>query len=448
MIQNQAEHSGTNAGEHETTLRARQIAFDILRAVLERKQALDQILDNDKAFLMLDPRDKGFVRMITATTLRRLGQIDNLIERAADRSEPPSPPSSHTLLRMGAAQLCFMASADYAAVDTSVELAERNQLSRQKGFINAVLREIGRNKKEWLNLQDEARLNTPEWLMRLWIEDYGLRTAAEIAQANLHEAPLDISIKDKSKLSYWAEQLNCTKMPTGTLRTREGGSVKDFAGFEEGSWWIQDVSAAIPATLFGPLEGHSVIDMCAAPGGKTAQLAAMGAFVTAIDRSTNRLKRLDFNIQRLGLTDHVKIEVADSTEWRPVEPVQRILLDAPCSATGTIRRHPDVLHLKQERDLERLIDIQKRILHNALDHLGRGGILIYCTCSLQKAEGEYQIKDVLTQRPDIERLPIKAAELGNMEDMLTPEGDIRILPFHMSTYGGMDGFFISRLTKK
>lgn len=447
LLEQNTEEQDSNAQQIEG-LAARDAAYEILQDVLERKQSLDISLEQNSKLSDLDAQDRGFVRMLTATTIRRLGQIDDLISKASEREGADiSPPSVRTLLRMGTAQLCFMAAANYAAVDTAVELAEQKGLSRQKGFVNAVLREITRHYQMWLPKQDEVRLNTPDWLMKLWIEDYGLRTAAEIAQANLSEAAIDITVKDPSNLDLWAEKLDCSILPTGSLRRRESGNVTSFEGFDDGLWWVQDVSAALPAKLMGDFSGQQIIDMCAAPGGKTAQMAAMGANVKAIDRSTARLKRLDFNIQRLGLTDYVEIEVSDSAAWQAKEAVPYILLDAPCSATGTIRRHPDVPYLKSEDDVTRLCDIQRRILLNACNQLMVGGVLIYCTCSLQKIEGEQQIQWVLSENPSMRRIAIQSEEVDGLDEILTEQGDVRILPFHLATHGGMDGFYIARLTK-
>lgn len=422
-------------------------ALDLLEDVLQRKRALDHALENSTAFRNLPIRDRAFARMLVSTVLRRLGQIENLIEKAVEKKDTPRNPKIQNILRLGVTQILFMDVADHAAVDTSVRLAEIQGMERQKAFVNGLLRTIVRKGPEWLARQDEGRLNTPEWLLKIWIGDYGLRTAAEIARANLSEAPLDITLKDPSSVNFWAANFKATELTTGTLRLGIGGAVHDLQGFGEGHWWVQDASAAIPARLFGDIKGQPVIDLCAAPGGKTLQLAARGAKVTALDRSPSRLKRLEENLRRMKLEENVTITCADAATWRPSEPAPYILLDAPCSATGTIRRHPDVSHLKTAKDLPGLLSIQAAILDNAFDMLMPGGILVYCTCSLQKAEGEAQIARLLSSRPDALRLPVNKAELGGSDEFITPEGDLRILPFHMAAIGGMDGFFISRLTK-
>ncbi len=444
---NSVEPTAIPEGEAGTEgLNTRLCAVSMLDDVLQRKQPLDQVLEQNEIFKGLTSRDKGFTRMMVSTALRRLGQIDDLIEKAVEK-KPPHNATLQNILRLGITQVAFMDVPDHAAVDTSVSLTERLGMEKQKAFVNGVLRTITRVGREWLERQDEGRLNTPEWLLKIWIEDYGLGTAAHIAAANLSEAPLDITIKDEDSRNFWASNFKATEMTTGTLRKTSGGNVSEIQGFEEGHWWVQDASAAIPARLMGDVRGQSVIDLCAAPGGKTMQLAAMGAHVVALDRSANRLKRLSENLQRMGLGEAVEIVASDASSWRPKDPAPYILLDAPCSATGTVRRHPDVMHLKSPKDISGLESIQARILENAFEMLMPGGVLIYCTCSLQKSEGEDQIAVFLAKQPQAQRLPITAGELGGFDEAITPEGDLRILPFHQAALGGMDGFYIARLTK-
>ena len=426
---------------------ARLAALALLEDVLQRKQALDIALENQDAFKALPTRERAFTRMIVSTTLRRLGQVDDVINRAIDR-ETPRNNTLQNILRIGVTQILFMDVADHAAVDTAVRMAEKNRMDKQKAFVNGVLRTVTREGVAWRDAQDEGRLNTPEWLLKLWIEDYELRTAAEIAQANISEAPLDITVRDKGSRNYWASNFKATEMTTGTLRKIAGGAVSELEGFHDGKWWVQDASAAIPAQLFGDVQGEHVLDLCAAPGGKTLQLAARGAQVTALDRSANRLKRLKANLERMELEDAVEVITADAASWRPQKPFGYILLDAPCSATGTIRRHPDVTWLKAEQDIHRLAGLQSSILDNGFAMLSQGGILVYCTCSLQKAEGEYQIQSFLERTPEAARLPISAKELGGFDEALTEEGDLRILPYHQAALGGMDGFYIARITRQ
>ncbi len=430
-------------------LDARDTALRLLGNVLQRKQTLDQALDRDQSFANLPARDKAFCRMLTATTLRRMGQVDDLIARAETRTTT-KPPILQDILRIGVVQILFMDVPDHAAVDTAVRLTEKHRLGRQKAFVNGLLRTMTRNGHDWMLTQDEARLNTPDWLLKTWINDYGLRFAAEIARANLVEAPLDITIKDTAERLYWEGALKASPIGAASLRRMEGGAVTDMTGFDDGGWWVQDAAAALPATLLTDnLRGKHVLDLCAAPGGKTMQLAAMGAHVTALDRSAKRLKRLEDNLLRTKLSENVTITVADGAQWRPPKDnaPDYILLDAPCSATGTIRRHPDMPHLKSPDDIARLNSIQNRILDNAFDMLARGGTLIYCTCSLQKSEGEAQITRLLSNRPDAYKKAISAMEIGGITEAITDDGDVRLLPFHQVARGGMDGFFVARIKK-
>lgn len=430
-------------------LQARKVALGILQMVFEKRHTLDQALDESLPFHNLSQRDRAFVRMLVTTVIRRLGQIDDLISKALTRPDQPlSPPILGHILRLGVTQLIFMNIPDHAAVNTSVLLVESEGHGRLKGFINAILRRIAADGKTWTTKQDVARLNTPEWLLKIWINDFGLKNAIEIAQANLQEAPLDVSLKQPESITHWAETLGANALPTGTLRLTHHKMVQDLPGFDDGMWWIQDASAAIPAKLFGSqIAGQTVIDLCAAPGGKTAQLASMGAHVMAVDRSAKRLQKLQDNMKRLRLGTHVTVEVADAAVWKPRTPVSYILLDAPCSATGTVRRNPDVIWMKEPSDIHSLVGLQSKLLDNAISTLLPGGILIYCTCSLQKEEGESQIERVLEDYPDIERYPIHANEVGGFNDIVTPRGDVRVMPYHMGNNGGMDGFFVSRLRR-
>ncbi|MCF8496677.1 MAG: MFS transporter, partial [Alphaproteobacteria bacterium] len=242
-------------------LDSRAAALGLLGQILGRKTPLDQALENNSAFKILPGRDKAFCRMMLSTVLRRLGQLDDLIARAEEKPDTEHPPVIRDILRLGAAQILFMNVPDHAAVDTSVRLAAAARMDRRKGFVNGVLRTITRKGREWMARQDEGRLNTPEWLLKSWIADYGLRTAAEIARAHTAEAPLDITVRDESQRSYWAAAFKATQMGTGTLRLVKGGIVTDMDGFREGHWWVQDASAALPALLFGDIKGRSVVDL-------------------------------------------------------------------------------------------------------------------------------------------------------------------------------------------
>lgn len=427
----------------------RRAALQIVSTVLDKHQPLDQTLEQSQAFNDLpETRDRAFTRMIATTTIRRLGQIDDLIRRASSNpNREVSPPLLKQILRIGITQLVFMDVPDYAAVNTSVDLADENRLSKTKGFVNAVLRRIAADGRDWTAKQDIPRLNTPEWMLRKWVEDYNLKTAIEIGQANMAEPPLDLTLKAGEDVEYWQSHLQAELLPTGSLRVQKSGRIEDITGYSSGAWWVQDASAAIPAKLFGDITGKTVADLCAAPGGKTAQLAAQGAHVIALDRSARRLVRFRENMERLGLQDNVTTEAADAAVWRYLSGLDAILLDAPCTASGTLRKSPDVAWIKDENDLKSLIDTQKRILENAAVLLNDKGILIYCTCSLFKEEGEYQIQKFLENNKNFSRVPITPSEIGGFSDAVTSQGDVRILPYHMTALGGMDGFYIARLRK-
>ncbi|MFN3826544.1 MAG: RsmB/NOP family class I SAM-dependent RNA methyltransferase [Micavibrio sp.] len=427
-------------------LSARLVALQLLCDVLDKKIPFDQALDSMAAFRMLSGRDRAFTRMLASTTIRRLGQVDDLILRMTEKGVPPSPPLAHHILRLGATQLFFMDVPVYAAVDTAVRMAEDRGLGRLKGFVNAIMRRMDREGQPLIEAQDEVRLNVPDWLYDIWADDYGDEIAYAMAASLLKEAPLDITIKDPAMQSYWASQLAAQILPSGSLRREAGGLVSELPGFDEGMWWVQDLSASLPAKLLGDVKGKRVLDLCAAPGGKTAQLAAMGAAVTALDRSAGRLRRLAENMRRLRL--EVDTIAADASVWQPPESVDHILLDAPCSATGTIRRHPDVMHLKRPQDIEALCTTQDKLLAQASTMLNTGGLLIYCTCSLQKAEGEQRIESFLRSHPDMVRYPIRPEEVLGLEESLTIMGDMRILPHQCQDMGGMDGFYICRLQKR
>ncbi|PCJ99107.1 MAG: MFS transporter [Zetaproteobacteria bacterium] len=446
--QNENPKSGPeDSAEENDILHPRRVALNMLGNVLDRRNALDITLDNSDDFAALPQQQRAFTRMLLTTTLRRLGQIDDLITFAQNRPGDLRTPAVRNILRLGVTQLFFMVVPDHASVDTSVRLIEEMGMGRQKAFVNAILRKLSREGAARIEHQDAGRLNTPEWLLKIWIEDYGMSGAAQIAEANMNEAPLDITVKSPDDRPYWGNALQASELSTGTLRRIIGGNIREMEGFDDGKWWIQDAAAAIPATLFGDIAGQDVIDFCAAPGGKTLQLAAMGANVTAIDRSAKRLKRLKENLVRMDLQDRVKIEVSDAAAWKTTETPQRILLDAPCSATGTIRRHPDTGYLKSLKDITGLMSIQERLLAHAGEMLGVGGLLIYCTCSLQKDEGEHQVEKFLKQNPNFERIAITPQEIGNYDELINEQGDLRILPYSLAPQGGMDGFFISRLTR-
>jgi len=418
---------------------ARTAAHALVGEVLRRRRALDEALA-DGALAPLDPRDRAFARLLVATVLRRLGQLDDLLAQFMESPLPDRAAPVQDALRLGLAQLVFLETPAHAAVDSSVRLVE-GRFDGFKGLVNAVLRRASREGAERLQKQDAARLSTPDWLWNAWTAAYGAETARAIGEAHLAEPPLDLMVRSDPEL--WAPRLEAEILPTGALRRAAGGGiVPELPGYGEGAWWVQDAAAALPVTLLGDVRGKRVADLCAAPGGKTVQLALAGAQVVAIDRSARRLERVRENLTRMRT--EAELIAADAAEWRPATPPDAILLDAPCTATGTIRRHPDVAHLKSAADGARLAALQDRLLDHAVSLLPPGGVMVYCVCSLQPEEGPDRIARLLGSGAPVEMTYVR-------DDEVPPEmirnGALRTLPSHWRERGGLDGFYAARLRK-
>ncbi len=431
-------------------LTARRIAADILDNVLRRSRPLDTELDGAEAhpgLAALADRDRALVRKLVATVLRRLGTLRHLLGKFLDRGFPGDAPRVETVLLIGAAQIIFLDVPDHAAVDLSVRLVQADRrAAKYPGLINAVLRRIARDGPALLVDLDAVPLDTPAWLFARWQRNFGDETARAIAIAHGHEPPLDLTVK--SDAESWAQRLRGRVLPIGSVRTAEQGKVSLLPGYHEGAWWVQDAAAALPALLFGDVAGKAIADLCAAPGGKTAQLAHAGARVTAVDRSANRLARVRENLARLGL--HAETITADAAEWQG-GPFDGVLIDAPCSSTGTIRRHPDVAWLKREVDIVQLTGLQRRLLERAVTLTRPGGTIVYCVCSLEPEEGERQIEELLAREPALRRIPLAPAEIGGIAQFVNAQGDLRTLPSHWPDsdprMGGLDGFFAARLLR-
>lgn len=390
-------------------------------------------------------RDRAFLRLLVATTLRRLGQIDSIIETCLDRPLSRRAQTVRFLLRLGICQLLFLETPPHAAVDTTVALiAGRGGEAGYKGLINALLRRVDRERSSMLQRTGDPSINTPAWLWSSWVAAYGSESAAAIGAAHLREPPLDLSVK--GDLAAWRDRLGATVLPTGSLRLRADGRVDALSGFAEGAWWVQDAAAALPVRLLGDVSGRRVFDLCAAPGGKTAQLAAAGAEVVAVDRSESRLQQLRANLARLNL--EASTIAADATAWQPDDPADAVLLDAPCSATGTIRRHPDVPWLKRPDDVAKLTMLQDRLVRAAVAMVKPGGLIVYCTCSLQPEEGQERIEALLSSGAPVERMPVDSAAAADQAEFVTAAGDLRTLPCHFGELGGIDGFFAARLRRR
>ena len=425
-------------------------AFALLQAVLRKKQVLDEAMEILPALKALEKRDRAFVHMLVATALRRLGQVDAVIKACLDKPQELKA-DAHDVLRLGAVQILFMATPPHAAVDTMVDLAASlNTTQPFKGLINAVLRRLTREGQDLLTKQDAARLNTPDWLWLCWRKAYGVALARQIAEAHLGEAFPDITVKanaSKETEGRWAKKLGARLLPTQSLRLDGLTPIAELPGFQEGKWWVQDAAAALPVKLLGDVHGRHVVDLCAAPGGKTMQLAAMGARVTAVDRSAKRLERLKDNLERSKL--EAEIVCRDALAYAPETKADLVLLDAPCSTTGTIRRHPDVVRLKGIEDVTRMADLQRRLLDYTVNKvLAPGGTLVYAVCSLQPEEAEQQIGELLHRHPALNRVPLKPDEVPGTAGFISPAGDLRCLPCHWPEWGGIDGFYAARLTMK
>ncbi|THD74588.1 MAG: methyltransferase domain-containing protein [Phenylobacterium sp.] len=415
--------SGDAAG-----LPARAAALDILGAALSGRSGLDAGLAHP-AVKALEPRDRAFARALAMATLRHLGPIDAALQA---RVKKPPPERVVNLLRIGAAQLFLLKTPPHAAVDSTVGLTP----PAFKGLVNAVLRGLTR---EPPNLADPD-IMAPPWLYARWRAVFGEAEARNLAALIAQEPATDLSLKDAGQAEVLAAALEAEVLPGGTLRTERGGDVTGWPGFDEGAWWIQDASAAVPVRLLDAKPGETALDMCAAPGGKTLQLAAAGASVTALDRSGPRLQRVAENLARTGLS--AEVVEADAATWADGRAFDAVLLDAPCSATGTFRRHPDVLWVARPSDVVSLAAVQSRLLDAAARRVKPGGRLVYCVCSLEPEEGEAQVAGFLGRMSGFTLDPIAPGEAGAPEASLRPDGTLRILPHHRP--GGTDGFYIAR----
>lgn len=430
-------------------LAARQLAVVLISAVLNERRALDEALAislSSRSFATLEARDRAFARAIAAAVLRRHGELSTVVQSYLDKAVPKDSGRLTSILLAGAAQLLLLDTPAHAAISLAVDQCRLDRDARRfDKLTNAVLRRVSESGSGKLAALDAATLNVPAWMLQRWRQTYGAETARAIALASLREAALDVSVTSDAA----AAGLGGVRLPTGSVRISDHGRIEDLPGYADGTWWVQDAAAALPARLFGDVSGRAVADLCAAPGGKTAELAAQGAHVTAVEISKARLQRIRVNLQRLKL--EADLVNADATAWAPGTTFDAVLLDAPCTATGTIRRHPDILHLKREADVAQLADLQARLLAHAATLVKRGGTLVYCTCSLEPEEGVAPIARFLAAHPDFTRVPVAAGEAGIAAEWISPEGDLRTLPTHMAMespeLSGMDGFYAARLAR-
>jgi 16S rRNA (cytosine967-C5)-methyltransferase len=417
---------------------ARLAAGVLLNAALEGRGGMDAA-QSFREFSSLPAPDRAFARAVAMAALRRLGEIDQILDRKLQKSPPLAV---RTILRIALAQTLVLETPAFAAVSTAVKLAEREVKTRPyKNLVNAVLRGIER---EGPGLTT-AESNLPDWLAARWRAAYGEAGLTALALAAREEPATDLSLKPGLDTDALAEALDGEILPGGTLRTGRRGDVASWPGFEDGVWWVQDAAAAVPVRLLAPQAGEKVIDFCAAPGGKTLQIAAAGASVVALDRSATRLKRLHENLKRTDLSAEVVAVPAE--DWEDDRAFDAVLLDAPCTATGTFRRNPEVLRATKPADVAKLADVQHRLLDAAAERVKPGGRLVYCVCSLEREEGETQVIAFLRRNPAFKTTAAVPAEIGLPDEALTPEGWLRILPSMWAEKGGLDGFFVARLDR-
>jgi 16S rRNA (cytosine967-C5)-methyltransferase len=432
-------------------LPARRAAVELLSAVLQKKQPLDDILGRSLekgAMFNLTARDRALTRAIVGTSLRRKGQLDHVLGAFLERGLPEKSGTLYPILLSAAAQLVFLKTPPHAAIGLAVTLAQYDpKAKRYDKLVNAVLRKVASEGEAIAASLDEARVNTPDWLWTRWVSYWGEARTRAIAEAQLIEPPLDLTVKSEPEL--WAERLSGRVLPTGSVRLLPKGRIEQLPGFEDGAWWVQDVAAALPARLLGDVAGKGVADLCAAPGGKTAQLILAGASMVAVDSSKTRLGLLAENLARLGL--QAELVQADAASWQPGEQFDAVLLDAPCSSTGTIRRHPDIPYTKSPKDIVALAALQARLLDNAARLVKPGGKLVFSTCSLEPEEGEAQIASLLVRNEALSVDPIGADELFGQTAWIEPSGCLRTFPYELRLespeWSGMDGFFATRLVR-
>ena len=430
-------------------LDARRAAVRLLAAVIDARTPLDALTDNEHGhpqFLALSARDKALVRAILVSALRHRCTIESLIRETLERPLPEKARALSHILHVGAAQILFLDVPDSAAVDLAVAQAKTDpRTARFSGLVNAVLRNLARGGGEALPRALARTRDAPAWFMEHLESAYGRETADAILAAHRREPPTDFTVK--SDPDGWAIRLGGRVLPNGSVRVdRLPAPVAELPGYAEGEWWVQDAAASLPARLLGDVRRRAVADLCAAPGGKTAQLAQAGAMVTAVDLSASRLQRLEVNLNRLGLT--AQTVEADLLAWRPDQRFDAVLLDAPCSSTGTVRRHPDVPWTKRPEDIQRLAELQSRLLERALMLLRPGGVLVFANCSLDPTEGEELVGRLLAERREVVLYPVRASELPDAEHFITSEGYLRTTPAVPETagqLGDVDGFFAARL---
>ena len=446
-------------------LAARQATHRLLAAIVDARTPMDALTDDQNGnphYLALDHRDRALLRAILMTALRHRGEIDAVIAHLSERPLPPGAAPVRVILHVALAQILYLDVPVHSAADLAVEAANRDPRCRKySGFVNALCRRADRERETLVSVVAPQGRHLPAWFAGMLVAAYGPERADAILDAHRRQAPIDITAREGSaeNLARLARDLDAVILPTGSLRLTGSGEIAALPGFETGDWWVQDAAAALPARLMGNVCGKRVADLCAAPGGKTAQLAAAGADVTALELSANRLSRLRANLERLGLAGCVTAVHGDLFSHEPGEAYDAVLLDAPCSSTGTVRRHPDVPWTKSPEAVAKLADLQARMLDKAAGLVAPGGVLVFSNCSLDPSEGEAVAQAFATAHGDFRIDPVKLEDVPGLETCIDPAGFLRTTPADLSLSGhldegrwradldGIDGFFAARFRR-
>jgi 16S rRNA (cytosine967-C5)-methyltransferase len=433
------------ADKQATADQARLATFRILEKIIQHKQPFEVAFN---AVLQrmphLQTRDKGFAHELSMQVLRHHGQIESVALMFLHKPLNEMPAATRLLLFMGVAQLLWMDSPPHAAIHSTVELGKHVGDAHGNTVLNAVLRRIS-ELPEGTGEQLTPSANLPQWLLKMLAEQHGMEKTEYSTWAHQYQPPLDLTVRNIRQAAITAQQLGATVLPWGTLRMAAKTPITQLPGYQEGSWWVQDAASSLPVQLLGDISGRTAYDLCAAPGGKTMQLAAAGAKVTAVDRSAKRLKRVEQNLLRTRL--EAKIVTADAKTYNPGTPADIVLLDAPCTATGTLRRNPDIALHRTQADVEKILPLQAELLDAAGRLVASGGYLLYCVCSLLQQEGEEQITAFLNRHPEFTLTKPNVELLGIPTEWQANDGSLRTFPCYMATQGSMDGFYMALLGK-
>ncbi len=424
----------------KTPLSARWATVLTLESLLQRGTALDQAFEQVLHTVRLSEVDRGFAYRLASETIRHKGNIEAILARCLHTPLNDTQQPVHYALMIGVTQLLLLDTPPHAAVNETVEAIAQSRFKAMKGLVNAILQRITREKEGFLLQMRDPKLRLPEWVRQRWIESYGDANMQTMSDLLVHKPPLDRVWKDAARISTKNHEIVLTPC---TTRLLEHAAVNQLDGYEEGAWWVQDVASTQVVKALGEVNGKRVLDLCAAPGGKTAQLLSLGAEVTAVDSSSKRLSVLRENMQRLGFSP--KVITADISKWKPDGASDAVLLDAPCSATGTFRKHPEVLWLKKPEDIARMATLQRECLDAVLRWLPEGVPLVYAVCSLEPEEGEGQIERLLKDYPSLALMPVTLDPV--FLPCIQPNGTARLLPTQLMEQGGNDGFFIAKLVK-